>query len=272
MCSTARSNDASCGATSASTRAPRSALSGSARPGRRRPRRHRTSAFDCGRVIRVELRLDRTPFDHLRTGQAEPGGRDERDTVGGAGEHRGAAEHVAHANRQRRARPPRAGRAAPRARASASSGGICLVEAHAAGRAEQRPQPDVRRARTKRLRSARAWLAPALPPRKRSSCAATRTGAPPIVARATTTPSSSCGAMPQRARCGDGRGAASAASTGATLPGSAIAAMRSRGASGRRAVETTAMTKAQHMSPSPQNAYRRRASVFTPWPAAPPAP
>ena len=147
----------------------------------------------------------------------------------------------------------------PAARRS-SSAASARASANSAGFAScRRTPPDAQSRSTaagrsasailKRVRNDSAWLAPALPPRKRSSCAAMSTGAAPIVARAITTPSSSCAVMPQRARCGEGRGAESVVSTAATLPGSAIAVMRSRGASGRSAVETAPCdATAQHMS------------------------
>ena len=140
----------------------------------------------------------------------------------------------------------RRSRSAASARASASSAGLAswsrtppdaMSRTTAAGRS--------RRAAWKSARSASAWFAPALPPRKRSSCAATRTGAPAIVARAVATPSSACAVRRQPARCGESRGAARRSLTGAMLPGSAIDAMRSRAVLARSAAD--GLTVGRHM-------------------------
>jgi hypothetical protein len=57
--------------------------------------------------------------------------------------------------------------------------------------------------------------------------------APNTLARASTTPSSSCAAIPHRVRSDERRGAANVSSMLATVPGSASASMRSAGASER---------------------------------------
>ena len=171
-----------------------SSASSSTWPAAARASAPNTAAIACASPASSSL-LPARRFDDRRSGQAEPHAGQQRDSLRGAGQHRRAAEDIGDADHEHR------------------NAGSAQVEQRGQ-RARERPVPpalascrrtpaDAARTTTAAGRSARArsnsrrsvspWFAPALPPRKRSSCAASRTSAPPSVARATTTPSSSCG-------------------------------------------------------------------------------
>ena len=133
------------------------------------------------RIARVEFAPAARRFDDRRSGQTEPHAGQERGPLRGTGQHRRAAEDIGDADHEHR----NAGRAQVEQRGERA--GERPVPPHWL-RAGARP-PDAARTTTAAGRSARArtnsrrsvspWFAPALPPRKRSSCAASRTAPRP---------------------------------------------------------------------------------------------
>ena len=155
---------------------------------------HAEQRGDGRRVARVELAATARRLDHLRPRHAErtPGSRPSRSAAAASTDAppNVSPTHTAATSRCRRC-ARRAARAtpapAPIRRRSPRAGARRPTP-----RAARRPAGRSARARSNSARSAAPCAAPTLPPRKRSSCAATSHGAPPIAMRAVTTPSSSC--------------------------------------------------------------------------------